>query len=715
MTGPMASAQQRAELLDVVEEALFRHPAFGDSDYIGRQLETTFLRRLERIAERLPAARELIDAFGQADAGSRRRIASNTVVRCAAYHAHSRLETGEAYGLRLDTCEAVFVATAAHARAGSSGTPFENGSTALERLGRKPHHGWIWNDDYPDDLFGGAFRDLVALEYGTGLTTPDADDIAMLRRSASLLEDLLPGLAPSALGHAQLIACFPDAGFWSGKVSSSQIRMGGTIFLNRKLLRNPWCTAEHLLHESLHQKLYDFRHGHSLLEPDVPEEEKRQICSPWNARELIDANHWDVHRAFAAFHVYVQLALLAEVAERRADELEPAYGPFAGMVESRKALDRARYLGENIAGKCAPQLGHAGGRMLSWLMAILDSIDPAPAPSGATMHLVLDLYEREANRVEQVLETDPAASVALSRDLGPAAESEHEEARRLLEGLHAPDALQELEESILKLPSDDLGRHFPAVRRLIRKAILAASPDGYSLPGGSGEAKVRDFVETGSDRLHLIQANLPAPVAAAKRRARDHRFTKSCDDRVGKLLAVLAATVPPGGRILEIGTGAGVGLGWIVSGLERRDDVHVLSVEGDLKLSSVARSWKWPGWVEILTDDAAAILPDLGAFDLVFADAAPVKYGDPEALVRLLRDGGTLVIDDLARTPRDTPEQLAERARLCTALLHHPELKAIGLDWATNLIVASRLRAKQQPTGEDEPLAPAVTIETVGA
>jgi predicted O-methyltransferase YrrM len=50
-------------------------------------------------------------------------------------------------------------------------------------------------------------------------------------------------------------------------------------------------------------------------------------------------------------------------------------------------------------------------------------------------------------------------------------------------------------------------------------------------------------------------AGPPAVVRDAQARAERAGFAMFCDDRVGELLAVLAAAVPRGGRILELGTG----------------------------------------------------------------------------------------------------------------------------------------------------------------
>ena len=77
-------------------------------------------------------------------------------------------------------------------------------------------------------------------------------------------------------------------------------------------------------------------------------------------------------------------------------------------------------------------------------------------------------------------------------------------------------------------------------------------------------------------------------VDRARARAAAAGFDLSCDDEVGALMAALAAGVPRGGRILELGTGVGVGLAWIVAGLEGRSDVEVHSVEVDPRTAAVA-------------------------------------------------------------------------------------------------------------------------------
>jgi predicted O-methyltransferase YrrM len=691
----MGEHAESSQMLGAIEEALVGHKAFGDSTYICNQLQVTFERRLGKISARLPIAGQLLEAFARADDYTRYRVVGNTVIRCAVQHAHTQVETNEQYGLPIEECEKVFAGTIRHLQLGKRGSPFENGSAQLQRLGSEPYHGWIWNEEYPDDEFGQAFRNILKKEYGDSLCTISGDELAMLRKGEQLLQDLLPSLARSALSHAHLIGCFPDVGFWKGKVSSSQIRMGGIIFLNRQMLLNPWCVAEHLLHESLHQKLYDFRHGHSLLDPDYTSSPK--VCSLWNAQELNKANHWDTHRAFAAFHVYVQLSLLATVAEQRVEALEKKYGPYGGLIESRKALERARYLGEKLKELCSEELGVAGKRLRDWLMSVLDFLDPSPPPKGAYIHLLLDLYQKEANIVETVFRHGEAARASISPLLTPVVKAEVESTRRVLSDIRAEAELDRFNSALGQYTDEELGTRFPAVRRIIAKTLREACPDGYGLTsrapeGGDPDELVRQMVDAGSEHLYLIQENVPPPVAGAKRRARDLRFTKSCEDNVGRLLAALAASVPLGGRILEIGTGVGVGMAWILTGLRERSDVELVSIEGDLRLSKAVGGWPWPSYVQILTADALDVLATLGTFDLVFVDAAPIKYGNIDSTFRTLRPGGMLVVDDLHAGPRTSELEHTEKDALRHSLLSHPELHVVELDWSSGVILATMSR-----------------------
>lgn len=182
----------------------------------------------------------------------------------------------------------------------------------------------------------------------------------------------------------------------------------------------------------------------------------------------------------------------------------------------------------------------------------------------------------------------------------------------------------------------------------------------------------------------------PPLVAAAREAAAETSFAYASDDQVGRLLAVLAAAVPAGARILELGTGTGVGTAWIVAGLGERSDVEVVTVESDKARAGLVRTLPWPPAVLVQLGDAVALLPKLGSFDLIFADAPAGKWEGLPLTVSALRPGGVLVVDDM--TPQEwwEPEQQQKQAEVRSTLLGHPDLVSVELHWATGVILSVR-------------------------
>jgi predicted O-methyltransferase YrrM len=187
-----------------------------------------------------------------------------------------------------------------------------------------------------------------------------------------------------------------------------------------------------------------------------------------------------------------------------------------------------------------------------------------------------------------------------------------------------------------------------------------------------------------------MEGILPALVAAATDRARSAGFRLSCEPAVGQLLAVLAAHLPAGARVLELGTGAGVGTAWIACGLLPRTDVTVSTIEKDPQTAALAARGVWPQFVDLRVGDALDLHGEAGAFDLIFADAQGGKWTGLDRTIAALRPHGLLVVDDMTATPEWTAEQYAKQADVRQALLTSPLLTSVELDHGSGVILATR-------------------------
>jgi predicted O-methyltransferase YrrM len=187
-----------------------------------------------------------------------------------------------------------------------------------------------------------------------------------------------------------------------------------------------------------------------------------------------------------------------------------------------------------------------------------------------------------------------------------------------------------------------------------------------------------------------MDGTMSALVAAATGRARSAGFRFSCEPAVGQLLAVLAAHLPTGASVLELGTGAGIGTAWIASGLLPRDDVTVITIEKDPQTAALAACGAWPQFVDLRVGDALGVLGEAAAFDLIFADAPGGKWAGLDRTIAALRPHGLLVVDDMTPTPEWTTEQHARQDDVRQALLTRPLLTSVELDHGSGVILATR-------------------------
>ena len=188
----------------------------------------------------------------------------------------------------------------------------------------------------------------------------------------------------------------------------------------------------------------------------------------------------------------------------------------------------------------------------------------------------------------------------------------------------------------------------------------------------------------------IDQAPAPPPLDAILRDTQAIGFRMSSEPKTGALLRTLAAS-KPAGRILELGTGTGVGASWLLDGMDARSTLD--TVENDPAAGAVARRHLGADpRVRFHTADAADFLtrPHRGGFDLIYADTWAGKFTHLDEALSRLNVGGLYVIDDLL--PQENwPEGHHEKvARLVDDLLARRQFAAVTLDWASGLMLLVR-------------------------
>ena len=146
-----------------------------------------------------------------------------------------------------------------------------------------------------------------------------------------------------------------------------------------------------------------------------------------------------------------------------------------------------------------------------------------------------------------------------------------------------------------------------------------------------------------------------------------------------------------GSRILEIGTGTGVGTSWLLDGMDATS--RIISVDIDPKLQAVAREALGADpRLELICADAAIFVARQppASFDLIFADAIPGKYERLDETLELLRRGGLYIVDDML--PQSTwPKNHAPRVTdLLARVKRRSDLVGVGLAWASGVVLLTR-------------------------
>ncbi len=189
-----------------------------------------------------------------------------------------------------------------------------------------------------------------------------------------------------------------------------------------------------------------------------------------------------------------------------------------------------------------------------------------------------------------------------------------------------------------------------------------------------------------------MEVNHKAPhFDALARKGEEMGFDMPSDVEVGTLLRTLVAS-KPAGNFLELGTGIGLSMSWMVDGMD--DQSHLISIDNDPKLTEVVTQFfRDDPRVEIQTQDGGEWIENYRGmpFDLIFADAWPGKYSHLQEAFDLLKPGGIYVVDDMMPQP-NWPEGHEEKAAaLSQKLRSYPGMEVCELSWSTGVMLLTKV------------------------
>jgi predicted O-methyltransferase YrrM len=182
----------------------------------------------------------------------------------------------------------------------------------------------------------------------------------------------------------------------------------------------------------------------------------------------------------------------------------------------------------------------------------------------------------------------------------------------------------------------------------------------------------------------------PAVLDAIAEDTRAIGFGMASEVKTGSLLRALAAS-KPAGRMLELGTGTGVGTAWLLAGMDA--NARLDSVDNDPAAQAVAqRHLGHDPRLTLHLADGAEFLRRLPArvFDLVYADTWAGKFTHLDDALALVRVGGIYLVDDLLPQANWPDGHGPKVEALVTDLVGRVDFAAVKLAWASGLLVLVR-------------------------
>ncbi len=189
-----------------------------------------------------------------------------------------------------------------------------------------------------------------------------------------------------------------------------------------------------------------------------------------------------------------------------------------------------------------------------------------------------------------------------------------------------------------------------------------------------------------------LNNSLPKEYLPILKQSKAIDFDLYSNEDLGVLLRFLTASKKEA-SVLELGTGTGLALCWILESLDEKG--QLVSIEKEEKYFKVATSFfgKDPR-VKLIHQDAAVWINNNSKtqFDLIFADTWVGKFMQLDLVLAMVKPGGFYVIDDLNRQPNWPEGHQDQVILLLDHLKSQKEFYAFPIDMGTGLLVLCRKR-----------------------
>jgi predicted O-methyltransferase YrrM len=185
---------------------------------------------------------------------------------------------------------------------------------------------------------------------------------------------------------------------------------------------------------------------------------------------------------------------------------------------------------------------------------------------------------------------------------------------------------------------------------------------------------------------------LPPKYTEIMERSRAIDFRMPSDEATGGLLRCLVASKKRA-RVLELGTGTGLGASWLLDGMDEAS--HLDSVELNDEYQKIARdSLSNDSRVSFICADGLSFLEKARdeEYDFIFADTWPGKYVGFDHSLRILRTGGIIILDDMLPQPNWPSDHPPNVEKLLREIDQLPagQFQIAKLCWFTGHIIITK-------------------------